>query len=411
MQGKLASVHTTPDVPAAIVQPATSGVTDHAGLTEASRPLDPLLAGLSDEDINKAKLLARHNFRRSWKVIGERSRFVRHRMLETLEQLGAPLSLQVVPAVESTYNPYAVSQSGALGLWQLMPRTAHGLGVDSNDKTNGRRSIADSTRAAVVYLQQLHDRFDSWPLAFAAYNLGPNAVAHRLEKSPWNESDGLEHLPIPQQTRLYVQHIIGLAALVEENEFTFPGQIRTRTIELNTPVDIHRLATLSGMDENEIFRYNPCLNQAQYLKKPITIHVPESHYQQVADKVQMAGPQYVMTTVRKGDSLWSIARAHHITVDMLKNLNKGIGKVIHIGLQLKVPAGELATASSARANPLLPVSRQRLRYTVRQGDSLWLIANRFGTTPQEIARYNGLRHNGLIRAGDTLWVKARISPS
>jgi membrane-bound lytic murein transglycosylase D len=94
---------------------------------------------------------------------------------------------------------------------------------------------------------------------------------------------------------------------------------------------------------------------------------------------------------------------------MLPALNPHIGTMIHIGLHLQVPVGNLAHAS-AHANPLLP-SHQRLRYTVRRGDSLWRIARRFGTTSKAISRYNGLPRNGTIRAGDTLWVKASMSPS
>jgi len=370
---------------------------------------DPLLAGLNRADIDRARLLAKHNYQSSWDAISERSRFVRQRMLDTLIRLDAPLSLQVIPAVESTYDPYAVSHSGALGLWQLMPRTAHGLGVHSDKKTNGSRSIEASTEAAVSYLLQLHQRFDSWPLAFAAYNLGPNAVGMRLRKRPWSNGDGIDTMPIPAATRLYVQHIIGLVALTGEHTFIFPDPVKTRTLALSTPVDIHRLAKLSDMGENDIFRYNPCLNQAQYLRKSVTIHVAESHYQLVADNIALAGPQYVLRTISSGDTLWGIARQHHISVAMLKELNPGIGKMIHIGLRLKVPVGNLANAAT-HANPLLPAS-QRLRYTVRPGDSLWRIARRFGTTSKAISRYNGLPHNGTIRAGDTLWVKASISPS
>lgn len=390
-------------IPADSLQPLSTELRSTTALS------DPLLAGLKRADIDRAKLLAKRNYLRSWDAISERSLYVRQRMLDTLIRLDAPLSLQVIPAVESTYDPYAISHSGALGLWQLMPRTANGLGVHSDKKTNGSRSIEASTEAAVSYLLQLHQRFDSWPLAFAAYNLGPNAVGKRLRKQPWSNGDGLETMPIPASTRLYVQHIIGLIALTQEHTFIFPEPVKTRTLELSTPVDIHRLAKLSNMSENDIFRYNPCLNQAQYLRKSVTIHVAESHYQLVADNMGHAGPQYVLRTIRPGDTLWNIARDQHITVATLKELNPGIGKLLHIGLRLKVPVGNLAKAAT-HANPLLPTS-QRLRYTVRPGDSLWRIARRFGTTSKAISRYNGLPHNSTIRAGDTLWVRASSSPS
>jgi len=372
-------------------------------------PDDPLLSGIRPSDLARAKTIARRNYQRSWKTIEQRSRFVRSRLLNTLNHLHAPASLQVIPVVESTYDPYALSLTGAAGLWQLMPATARSLGIHSSHIIDGRRHVAHSTTAAVRYLQQLQQRFNSWPLALAAYNLGPNALAHRLRKHPWQSRDGLSRMPIPSATRLYVQYIIGLAALLQDQTFSFPPPVKTRELTVQAPIDIHRLAQISGMSENDIFRFNPCLNQAQYLRKTVTLHVPESHYDIIRSKLSLAGPRYVNTIVGKGDSLWSIARSNHTSVATLKTLNRGIGRYLHVGQKLKLPANRL-TRARADINPLLPTNR-RIRYRVRSGDSLWRIASRFGTTPGAIARSNRISTRRMIRAGDTLWVYARQRPS
>ena len=365
---------------------------------------DPLLRGLSEEDLQMAEAQARKHFSQSWDTVMERSRFVRHRLTEKLDQLGAPASLQMIPVVESTYNPYALSSAGALGLWQLMPKTAQSLGIHSNKKVNGRRDINRSTKAAIEYLLQLHDRYDNWPLALAAYNMGPNGVSRRLRQSQWDIGDGLENMPIPASTRAYVQQIIGLASLVNKQMLALPEPIRTQAIELEPPVDIHVLEALSGMQEDEIFRFNPSLNQAQYFTYPVTIHVPEASFSQVHSNINHAGPRFVQTRVQAGDSLWSIAKEHGTTVQMLKQLNRKLGKYLRTGQHLKVPANQLAKAS-ANENPLVP-SSHRIRYKVRSGDSLWGIASRFGTTAKAIARINSLSLNSTIRTGDTLWILA-----
>ena len=373
------------------------------------KPVDPLLAGINPEDIEMAKAQARRNYHHSWKTIGLRSRYVRKRVLNTLEALQAPSSLQVLPAVESTYDPYALSPAGALGLWQLMPRTAHVLGVRSEKEKNGRRNINDATSAAVRYLQKLHQRFNSWPLAIAAYNMGPYAVERRLRKKAWKASDGLEKMPIPSSTRAYVQHVIGLTALLQDETFDFPEPVETRPLTIESPVDIERLAQISGMAKDEIFRFNPCLNQAQYLHKTITIHVPASIFEAMQANIAQAGPTYVNQTIRDGDNLWDIARSHNTSVNILKSLNKNMGKYLRIGQRLKVPANRLAQAV-ADHNPLL-LGGHRIRYKVRRGDSLWLIANQFGTSPKAIARSNQISLNHVIRAGDILWVFAKVRPS
>jgi len=385
--------------------------TEKLKLTRFLPPLaqDPLLEGLSAADISMTKTLAKQNFQRSWNTIGIRSRFVRERLLLTLKQLNAPTSLQVIPAVESTYNPYALSHAGALGLWQLMPRTADVLGVQSNKKHNGRRNISISTAAAIRYLQSMHQRFQSWPLAIAAYNMGPYAVSKRLRKKPWKASDGLENMPIPAGTRTYVQHVIGLIALLHDETFEFPEPITTRSIEMRAPIDLQRLAQLSGMTENDLFRFNPNLNKTQYLREKVTIHVPISHYASIRRNIPLAEPLYVNKTIQKGDNLWTIARAHHTSIQTIKSLNRNMGRYLRIGQSLKVPANSLDQANAGH-NPLLSRG-YRMRYKVRSGDSLWRIAYRFGTTAKAIARVNQISQHHLIRTGDILWVLARLRPS
>lgn len=370
---------------------------------------DPILSGINMRDLEEAKEIARKRFSDRWELVSIRSRYVRHRLLDSLKKDSAPLSLQVIPVVESTYSPYALSYAGAAGLWQLMPRTAKGLGIKSDQKIDGRRHVTDSTRAAVKYLTKLHDRFDNWPLAIAAYNLGPNGVSRRLKKSPWETSQGLDYMPIPTETRNYVKHIIGLICLINDGELSFPDPIRTEPLKLHPPVDVHLLANLSGIEKDEIFRFNPSLNQAQYLTRPVTIHVPQSEFEKTEANVPHSEPKFVYATVKKGNSMWSIAKAHKTSVKTLKQLNRGISNVLRIGQKLKVPANQLTTAS-ANINPLLP-SNRRIRYRVRSGDSLWRIANRFGTTVRAIARVNSLSSNSIIRAGDTLWILARTRPS
>ncbi|NWF35593.1 LysM peptidoglycan-binding domain-containing protein [Mariprofundus sp. KV] len=381
----------------------------HTLVEPQHRKAEPLLAGINESDIITVKEIARKRFSKRWDLVSERSRFVRHRLVGNLEKISAPLSLQVIPVVESTYSPYALSHAGAAGLWQLMPGTAKVLGIQPDKKIDGRRDIERSTQAAATYLMQQHDRFDNWPLAIAAYNLGPYAVSKRLKNSPWDMADGLDAMPVPLETRNYVKHIIGLVALLDEGTLQFPSPIKTRTVQLNPPVDIQLLAQLSGMEKDEIFLFNPSLNQAQYLTRPVTIHVPEAAHPRVEENIIHSGPKFVSVTVREGNSMWSIARANGTDVKTVKQLNPGISNVLRIGQKLKVPANQLAKAS-ANINPLLP-SKNRVRYKVRSGDSLWRIANRFGTTVKALSRVNSLSKKSVIRAGDILWVLARVRPS
>lgn len=392
------------------ISPENIPPTSHSANPAASaeRQLSPLFLGLPAEEIAQAQASVKQHVLPHWPVIAERSVAVRGRALAAIRKLNAPELLQVIPVIESGYNPYALSYAGAMGLWQIMPRTGLGLGLSFHHDKDGRRDVSQSSEAAVRYLQQLHARFNNWPLAFAAYHLGPTAVSRRLQKQPWQPSDGIRNMPVPAVTRAYVSHLIGMAALVEMKSIRFPESLETREITLQPPVDLNQLAELSLIEPTTLFQLNPGLNYAQYLRQPVTIHVPADAIERVQMAQAKMAPEYVTIEIQAGDSLWGLSRRHHISITRLKQLNPDAKSVLSIGQKVNVPANQLARAMPL-TNPLLSEGR-RIRYKVRSGDTLWHIAKRFGTTAAAIARSNQMRANTLIRPGDTLWILARIQP-
>ncbi|RMG91385.1 MAG: LysM peptidoglycan-binding domain-containing protein [Zetaproteobacteria bacterium] len=365
-------------------------------------PTDPLLAGLSASELNQCAQRAKLKFSPYWPVVSERSAYVRHRVLSILHELKAPDALQVVPVVESTYDPYALSPSGASGLWQLMPRTAKGLGVKWTVLIDGRRHVETSTKAAVQYLKKLHDRFDSWPLAFAAYHMGPNALGRKLAEQPWKAGDGLDTMPVPEITKEYVRNIIGLAVLVDRGELRFKPAIKTSPVKLSGPFDLVAMSRQLGKDQLELFRFNPGLNLAR-AHLPITIHVPSSDITSWSQQPRLRLPKYRLVAVKKGESLWSIAHRYHVSVSSLKSTNALRSNILRIGQTIRIPSEDGSIL--AVANPLLS-NGKRLRYSVRKGDSLWSIAKRFGTTPAAIAKANNMSLHSPIFPGDKIWVHA-----
>lgn len=374
-----------------------------------TKQLSPLFLGLPAEEIAQAQASVKRHVLPHWPIIAERSILVRERVLSAIRKLDAPELLQVIPVIESGYNPYALSYAGAMGLWQIMPRTGRGLGLSFRHNRDGRRDVEQSSEAAVRYLLQLHARFNNWPLAFAAYHLGPSAVSRRLKREPWVPADGIENMPVPSVTRAYVRHIIGMAALLEMQSVSFPEPFETRTITLAPPVDLNQLAELSLLEPATLFQLNPGLNYAQYLKQPVAVHIPAETLERVQMAQEKMAPEYVSIEIRSGDSLWTLSRRYHISISHLKHLNPGLKPTLSIGQKLTVPANQLARAKPLN-NPLLSKGR-RIRYKVRSGDTLWHIAKRFGTTAAAIARSNQMNPNTLIRPGDTLWILARIRPS
>jgi hypothetical protein len=130
-------------------------------------------------------------------------------VLNKIDQKGLPASVATVPMIESSYNEFVTSNKGAAGAWQLMPKTAKDYGVSTAD----RYKLAPSTEAALTLLNDLHKRFGSWSLAFAAYNAGEKRVQDAIKKSP--NAKTVQDLDLPKETKDYVSRIMAVNKAME----------------------------------------------------------------------------------------------------------------------------------------------------------------------------------------------------
>ena len=129
-----------------------------------------------------------------------------------------PTELALLPFIESAYDPFAYSRSGAAGLWQFVPETGTTFGLKRNWWYDGRKDVVASTDAALDYLQFLHDKFnDDWLLAISAYNFGEGSIQRAIDA---NRSKGLAtdfwHLNLREETRKYVPRLLALSKIVAE---------------------------------------------------------------------------------------------------------------------------------------------------------------------------------------------------
>ncbi len=372
------------------------------------------LADISSTDLELVTNEARTATLPNWDNIDTRAQKVRLRMLNAIQALNAPQELLFVPVAESGYNPYALSPAGAFGLWQLMPRTAMELGAVHRHGIDGRRHVENSTQAAVSYLLTLHEKFDSWPLALCAYNLGPWGVQRRLNKQPWHPDMGLDALPFPAETKHYVKQILGMIALQERGEITFSAPLATDAFQIEAPIDLNQLEQIAGMEKNEVFYLNPGFDYQHYLNRNIELHLPQKNIAVLQEALKndpnILKPKHISVKIKQGDSLWKIAHHHHTNIAYLRQLNPNLSNTLSVGHRIIVPASNSFTATSYKYNPLL-VQGRRIHYKVRNGDSLWKIAEKFGTSSHAIARTNQMSANALIRPGDRLWIIARLRPN
>ncbi|MGI5868840.1 MAG: lytic transglycosylase domain-containing protein [Kiritimatiellia bacterium] len=128
------------------------------------------------------------------------------RLERIFEASGLPPQLVWVAEVESTLDPAARSPAGAVGLFQLMPRTAQSLGLELSPRDQ-RLDPEHNARAAATYLKTLHRRFGSWPLALAAYNAGEGRVAKLCRRRNTRNFDDIADA-LPTETQMYVPRVL-----------------------------------------------------------------------------------------------------------------------------------------------------------------------------------------------------------
>lgn len=150
-----------------------------------------------------------------------------YHIVEQLEQRGMPSELALLPMIESAFQPKATSPKGAAGLWQFMPATGRQYGLKKRRGYDERRDLVASTRAALDYLEFLHEEFDhDWMLALAAYNSGEGTV-HKAIKKNQRAGKGTTFwsLSLPKETQNYVPKLLALAEVIknaDEHDISLP---------------------------------------------------------------------------------------------------------------------------------------------------------------------------------------------
>ncbi len=351
-----------------------------------------------------------------------------HDIASELAQRGMPGELALLPIVESAYDPFAYSHGRASGAWQFLSATARDRGLVINDWYDGRRDVYASTRAALDYLTYLSDLFEgNWNLALAAYNGGQGRVSRALRRSrARGRSTDWYALPLPRETLAYVPKLHGLACLFQTPE-QFGWQLpewsnepRIAKIELPGPTDIVAVSALADLDIAELIVLNAGLNR--HLTSPSGPHhliVPIEKQDDVSQILTLAQAReqirFNEITVRRGDTLSTLARRHNTSVAALRETNGLSGDFLRTGQRLRLTSSEAMPeenvpwsdgyADLARLQETLLPTR-RFQHRVRPGESLWVIARRYSVGVDDIQRWNGLGSNNLIRPGQRLMINS-----
>lgn len=345
-------------------------------------------------------------------VVGQRAQRYLHYIVEEVESRGMPMEIALLPLVESTLNPFAVSPQQAAGLWQIMPATAQYLGMNRDWWYDDRLDLRDSTRVALDYLQDLHADFDGdWLLALAAYNAGKGRVssARRRNAAKGRPTDYWS-LSLPRETRHYVPRLLALSEIIKhagELGASLPPVANAPAfiaVSTGGQIELQRAAQLAGVEIATLRSYNPGHLRWATAPEREEILLPAPHASRFSEAIAGLPDDQRVTwshyRIRSGDNLGAIARRFGTQVALLREVNNIEGHFIRAGDTLLIPRGGDWNGSLALAQK--PGVQRERDYRVRRGDSLYRIANRFNVTIDELVNWNGIDPADYLRPGQRL---------
>ncbi|MDM8349560.1 LysM peptidoglycan-binding domain-containing protein [Pseudomonas sp. sp1636] len=230
---------------------------------------------------------------------GERSSPYIHYIVERLAERNMPMELALLPMIESAYNPFAYSHANAVGLWQFIPSTGRYFNLRQTSWYDGRRDVMASTNAAMDYLSRLHEMFNGdWLLALAAYNAGEGRVSRAIER---NQRLGLPtdywNLPLPKETQNYVPKLLALSQVVMSPQAygvslePIANEPYFEQVELKQRMDLSRVAAMAELDEDELYQLNPAFKKRITLDGPKHLLVPTANAELLAANLALMKPQ------------------------------------------------------------------------------------------------------------------------
>ncbi len=326
-------------------------------------------------------------------------------VIKELEKNNLPIELSILPYIESNYDPFSISPSGAVGMWQFMPRTGRLYELNKSWWSEDRHDPFKSTEAAIGYLKYLYQRFDGdIYLSIAAYNAGPSLVDKRINQNKRKGEDiDFWSLNLPAQTKNYVPKYIALRELIlnpEKYGITLPNipyDSVVQKIIIPGQVEILALSEYLEIKPELLYKLNAGYTKwASAPKDESIFFIPKEKYFLFSSEKNPFNKtndiNWISHTVNKGDNLWDLAIKYDTEVDVIKEVNYLNNDLLSINDNLLIPLGK------TKSNNFIPYEM----YIVSEGDTLWSIAKKYNLNVNNLARMNSLNKNEYLQLGQQL---------
>lgn len=339
----------------------------------------------------------------------ERAGKYKEMISKILAEEGVPQDLIYLAVAESGFQPQALNaRSGAGGMWQFMPYQG-AYGLTRNGWFDERFDPEKSSRAYARYMKGLYKQFGDWYLAMAAYDWGPGYVQKAVMRTGYADFWELYRRNVlPGETKNYVPGIIA-AIIMAKNPKQYgldtmipEPAVVSDTVSTDYAIDLHLVADLTEVSLGEIVALNPSLLRPSTPRDvPFDLHIPAGTKAVFKDRLkdipQDKRGSWRFHIVRAGESLEEVATSLHAKPSEIAAANGfAISDAPEAGDELVVPVRNAERMT------------QPQRYTVRRGDTLVTVADRFDVSVDQLRRWNRLS-SSAVSPGRVIRVAEPIS--
>lgn len=405
---------------------------DEAGREALSRlQLPDFRVAISRRALKYVRFLTRTNPGRDmFEAWLKRSGRYQELVVETLREWRLPEDLIWVAMIESGFDPRAKSPAGAVGLWQFMRTTGGVYGLEVDKYQDLRRDPLRASRAAAHHLRDLHQRFGSWDLALAAYNMGYEQLLDAIDRTGTTDFNELSRQKaIPTETANYVPKIVAAALVADNLELYGFGDIETykplQFAELSVPggASLDVVARSAGIGLTALRNYNPhLLGKFVPPGREQVVYVPADALSRARAALPAMLDQSDRITdadVLAPDDLIGLGgndrRRDHFDawsdeenrLSLLPKPKRRSLRSVLGGRREDAPRADVALEGVREEFAPRRVDRETVMYRVGAGDSLIAIAKQFAIDIDDLARDNGIDAEDTLREGTLLRMQVK----
>ena len=293
---------------------------------------------------------------------------------ESLAKQNVPLEIKYLSIVESALNPKAVSRVGATGLWQFMYQTGLEYNLKVDSYVDERSDPIKSSKAATQYMTNMYRIFGDWELVLASYNSGAGNVAKAIRRSGGQQNYWNIRKYLPKETQGYVPAFLATMYIYEyhKEHGIVPNRalvkhFETDTIMIKKEMSFKQISDLMDVPVSQIQLLNPIYKMNVvpfYHNKPHFLRLPK---------------QKIAVFTSNEDKIYAYVERERSKIEM----------------PFYTSDSRIAIAYKDTSSNSKKINTKTKYHTVRRGESLGIISNKYGVAVSDLKRWNNLRGNSI----------------